>query len=101
MWISFWLVLAFGVDWQFGVEKRFLHFGRDANVLGVGLAAGDGSDDEKGFGGGDDRWRERGIGRLVREIFVAGEEAEEGAALAGGVVADGSAELGEPELDGV
>lgn len=66
-----------------------------------GLAAGYRSDDEKGLrGGGDGEWK-GGIGGLVGDVFVAGEEAQEGTTVEGGVVADGAAEHGIPGLQGI
>jgi len=54
------------------------------------LSAGDGADDQEGFFAGGDGGGERGVGRIVGEIFLAGEEAEEGATLLRDVVADGA-----------
>ena len=39
------------------------------------------ADDAVGLGAGDDRGGERGVGRLVREVLLAGEEPQEGSAL--------------------
>ena len=50
-------------------------------LAGPSLAAGDGSDDEKGRYAGGHRLGERGIHRLVRQIVAAGEETQERAAL--------------------
>jgi hypothetical protein len=55
------------------------------------LAAGDGADDEERFFAGRDFGREQGVRRFVRDILGAGEEAQEGAALQGVVIADGAA----------
>src|SRR5919205_122699 len=57
-------------------------------------AAGDGADDEEGLFSGGDLSRQGGVGRVVREVAPAGEEANVGPALAGRVVADGAAERG-------
>ena len=56
------------------------------------LAAGDGAYDQEGFGAGDDGVGEGCVRGLVGEVFAAGEEAEEGAAFLGDVVANSAAE---------
>ena len=66
---------------------------REENV--TGLAAGDGADDEEWLGAGLNGHGEYGFRRVVREIFATGEEADEGAADAGDVVADGALQGGE------
>jgi hypothetical protein len=71
------------------------------NKLDQRLAAGYGSEDDEGFAGGEDGLGERGIGGEVGPVFFADEEAEEGAALLGDVVADGAAEHGVGGLEGV
>jgi hypothetical protein len=52
------------------------------------LAAGDGTDHDEGFLTGGDGFGKRCVGRFVREILLAGEEAKEGAALFGDVIAN-------------
>ena len=44
---------------------------------------------------------EFGVGGSVREVFVTGEEAEEGAAEVGLLVADGAAQHGVLQFEGV
>lgn len=56
------------------------------------LAAGDGADDEIWFAAGDDGFGKRSIGRLMRQILLAGEEAKERAALAGDLVTSRAAQ---------
>ena len=58
------------------------------------LAAGDGADDEEGLLAGRYGFRQWGVRRFVRPVLLAGEEAEEGPALAGEVVTNRSAERG-------
>lgn len=58
------------------------------------LAAGDGADDEEGFLAGDDFGRQRRVPGFVGEVFGAGEETQEWAALHGIVVADCATEHG-------
>ena len=65
------------------------------------LAAGDSADDQEGFSAGCDFFWERRVWRVVGEILLAGVEADEVAALAGGVVADGTAEHGVAGFQGV
>ncbi len=73
----------------------------DAGYSWCGSATGDGADDEEGLGSGDDLLGQGGVERLVGEVLVAGEEAEEIAAFFGGMVADGAAQHGELEFEGV
>ena len=63
------------------------------------LPAGNRPDDNKWLLARRDRIGERGIGRLVREVFLAGEEAQEGAALLRVVVANGPAQHGIARLE--
>jgi hypothetical protein len=65
------------------------------------LAAGDGTDDDQGFGSGDDCGRKRSVWRFVGEIFFAAEDAQEGAALVGDLVANGAAQHGVAGFEGV
>jgi hypothetical protein len=59
-----------------------------AHPSGVELSASDGTDNhERLFAGGNCVWQ-GGIGRLVRQIFLAGKESQERAALLRYVVAD-------------
>src|SRR5262249_56795905 len=44
------------------------------------------ADDEERFGAARDRLGQRGVGRLVRQILLAGEEADERPALVGDVI---------------
>src|ERR1700722_18399960 len=60
----------------------------------TGLAAGDGADDQEGFFAGGDFGRQRRVPGFVGEVFGAGEEAQEWAALLRIVVADGAAQHG-------
>ena len=64
-------------------------------------ASGDGTDDQERFGAVGNGGGERIVGRCVGEIFRAGKEAKEGAALEGDVVADGAAEHGVLGFEGV
>ena len=50
------------------------------------------ADDDERLRSGRDRIWQRRVGWFVREILLAGKEAQEGAAALGGVVADGSAQ---------
>jgi len=59
-----------------------------------GSAARDGAYDEQRLLAGSDGVGQRGVGRFVRDVFRAGEEAEERAALLGDMVANGAAEHG-------
>ena len=64
-------------------------------------AAGDGADDHEGFGtSGDFRWKRR-VGRGEGEILGAREEAQEGAALEGDMIADSAAQHGILRFQGV
>jgi len=54
-------------------------------------AAGNSSDDQKRLGPRPDRLRQRGIGRLKRQVPLAGEEAHERSALLADMVTDRSA----------
>lgn len=65
------------------------------------LTAGDGAYDEEGFGAVGNGWREGRVGGGERIVFGAGEEAKEGTALEGAVIADGAAEHGVLGLKGV
>ncbi len=84
-----------------------VEFGKGGRCGGVSpdnhveLAAGDGADDDQGLGSGGDCGRERGVGGFEGEIFFAGEEAQERAALVSGVIADGAAEHGIVRFEGV
>jgi hypothetical protein len=74
---------------------------RDAAGHVTDLAAGDGADDEEWLGAGLNGHGEYGFRRVVREVFTAGEEADEGAADAGDVVADGALQGGEAGFERV
>lgn len=65
------------------------------------LSAGDGADYQEWFFAGGDGFWQRGVGRFVGEIFLAGEEAEEGAALFADVIADGTLQHGIAGFEGV
>jgi hypothetical protein len=79
------------------------YFGSDLYVLEGAdcLAAGDGSDDDEGLFAGCDGFGQWCVGRLVREILLAGEEAQEWTALQRDLVADGAAQHGIAGLEGV
>ena len=66
--------------------------------LETASSAGDGPDDDERLLPRCDSIRQRGVGRLVGQIFLAGEEAQERAALLGVVVADGAAQHGIARL---
>jgi hypothetical protein len=73
---------------------RVLRGRREFRVGFCWLASGYGSENDEGFLGGEDGFGERCVGGEVGPVFFADEEAKEGAALFGGVVADGAAEHG-------
>src|ERR1051326_6035788 len=56
------------------------------------LASGYGADDEEGFFAGCDGFGQWCLGRFVREILFAGEEADESAASASVMISDGAAQ---------
>ena len=62
-------------------------------------APGHGADDEERLPAADDGFGQRRIGGFVREIFLAGEEAEERTALAGRVIADRPPERRVPRFE--
>jgi hypothetical protein len=64
-------------------------------------AASYSSEDDEGFAAVDDGGWEEVVGGLVGEVFFAGEEADEGATVLGGVVSDGASEGGEGCFEGV
>lgn len=74
-------------------EPRQLRRGDEsgADPREMTLTAGDGADDEKRLFSAGDGVGKKGVGRFVREIFLAGEEANERAALAACVIAQGAA----------
>ena len=55
-------------------------------------AAGDGADDHEWFDARRDCGRERRVGRLMRDVFVAGEESQERSPLLRAVIANRAAE---------
>ena len=65
------------------------------------LAAGNRANDDEWLLAGCDRVGQRGVGRLVGKILLAGEEAQESAALLRVMVADGTAQHGIVGLEGV
>src|SRR5262249_16030285 len=65
------------------------------------LAAGDGADDQKRFLAGNHGVGERRVGRVVREVLLAVEEADEVAALGGRVVAVRAAEHRVARLESI
>ena len=67
----------------------------------MALTTRNGPDHNKRLFPGCDCIGERGVGRLVGEVFFAGEEAQERAALLGDVVADGAAQHGIARLERV
>src|SRR5260370_42318598 len=66
-----------------------------------GLAAGDGPDDEKGLFPRCDGIGKRGIRRLKRIVFLAGEEPQERTALLRDMIADRAAQHRILGLEGV
>ena len=74
-------------------DQHYMEECREKNAEKI-LAAGYGADYQEGFFACDDIGGERGVPGFVGEVFGAGEEAEEWAALQGIVVADGAAEHG-------
>src|SRR4051812_16180224 len=81
--------------------------GQDALATGVwagpqtALTAGDRADDEERFGARRDGVGQRVVGRVVREVFLAGEEPQHRATLPGYVVADRALEHREAVLERV
>ena len=67
---------------------------------GISLSARDGTYYEKGFFAGGDFFGEGGVGGIVGDVFFAGEESYEGAALLGDVVSDGAFQHGVFLFDG-
>src|SRR3954447_19666998 len=65
------------------------------------LAAGDGPDDQEGLGPRRDHVGERRVGRLERQVLLAGEEPQERASTEGDVVADRPAQHRIAGLEGV
>ena len=72
-------------------NSTLTHRTRKDEAPGFLLAAGDGPDDDKRLLPRRDRVWQWGVGRVVGEVFFAGEEAQEGAAFERVVVAYGSA----------
>jgi len=66
-----------------------------------GSAASHRSDDHERLGPGQDGRRQRRARRLVRPILAAGKETDEGPALEGGGIADGSAKDGVAGLESI
>lgn len=64
-------------------------------------AAGNGADNEQRLLSGGYRFGQRIVGRVVREVFFAGEKAKEGTALERVVIADGSLQRGVAGFKGV
>ena len=77
------------------------HGGSRQSFLRMALTASNGPDHNKRLFPGCDCIGERGVGRLVGEVFFAGEEAQERAALLRVVVADGAAQHGIAGLERV
>src|SRR5437899_12059840 len=67
----------------------------------LALAAGNGPYDDKGLLSGRDRIGQRGVRRLMGQILLTGEEAQERPALLRDVVADGAAQHGIAGLERV
>lgn len=65
------------------------------------LSAGHCADDEIGFLAGKNFIGEQGVGGFVGQVRLAGEEADEGAALECAVIPDRPAEHGISRFDGV
>ena len=64
-------------------------------------AASDAGDDEEGLGAVGDAAGQRGVEGLEGDVLLTGEETQEVAAFAGGVVADGAAQGGILRFKGV
>ena len=79
-------------------DRSFKAWAPDRGQL---LAAGNGAEDDEGLVAVCDGGGEFCVGGVVGPVFFADEEAQEGTALFGGVVADGAAELGVGVLEGV
>ena len=77
------------------------HGGSRQSFLRMALTTRNGPDHNKRLFPGCDRIGERGVGRLVGEVFFAGEEAQKGAALLRVVIADGAAQHGIAGLERV
>jgi len=73
----------------------------DAGRPCLPLAAGNRANDDEGLLAGCDRVGQRGVGRLVGKILLAGEEAQEHAALLRVMVTDGAPQHGIAGLEGV
>jgi hypothetical protein len=67
----------------------------------VRSATRDGGEDYEGFFPGSDFVGQRSVGRFVGEILLANEKAQEGTALQGDVVTDGSTQHGVAGFEGV
>src|SRR5438128_9477611 len=67
----------------------------------LALAAGNGPDDDKRLLSGRDRVGQWGVRRLMGQILLAGEEAQEGSALLRDMVANGAAQHGIVSLERV
>src|SRR5579863_2776795 len=68
---------------------------------GAALAAGDGSNNQKRLGAFGHRLGQRGVRRLMGQVLLAGEEAQERPALEGDVIADRPPQHGIAGLEGV
>ena len=79
-------------------DRSFKAWAPDRGQL---LAAGNGAEDDEGLVAVCDGGGEFCVGGVVGPVFFADEEAQEGTALFGGVVADGAAELGVGLFEGV
>ncbi len=67
----------------------------------IELAASDGANDHEGLDAARDGGGEGLVGRLMRDVFVAGEESQEGPPLLRAVIADRAAEHGVAGFQGV
>ena len=91
------------------VHARLARAGRDLRVMPRArgcdtaplLSARDRADDQKGLVAGRHRFRQRRVGRLVREVTPAGEKPDERAAFLGDVIANRTAEHRVVRLDRV
>ena len=70
-------------------------------IARLASTAGNGAEDQEGLAAFRNSSRKRHVRRLKREVFFASEEAQEGSALAGVMVADGSGKHGIASFEGV
>ena len=70
-------------------------------ITSIALAAGNGADDDKGFFPGHDRVGQWFVRRLMRQVFLASEEAQERPPLLRDLVANRTAQHGISSLERV